>query len=136
METMRTTIDADGIMTVWLDQPGKPVNTVTPQVLADLNEVVTLIERDKPRGVIFASAKAKGFVAGADLFEIRKMDKPTVEKFLADGQNVYDRIARLPMPTVAAINGDCLGGGMELALACKRRVAADDGSINVGLPEV
>ena len=73
---------------------------------------------------------------GADLFEIRKMDRAGTERFLAEGQAVFDRISKLPMPTVAAINGDCLGGGFELALACTYRVAADDGSINIGLPEV
>src|SRR5438270_1551259 len=136
MQTVRTTTDADRVLTVWLDVPDKPVNTVGPQLLADLAEVVAEIERDKPRGVVIASAKQRGFVAGADLFEIRKMDRPQVEKFLADGQALFERISKLPVPTVAAINGDCLGGGLELALACTYRVAADDPSANIGLPEV
>src|SRR5205085_11831796 len=55
---------------------------------------------------------------------------------LALGQSIFDRIARLTMPTVAAINGDCLGGGMELALACQMRVIVDDSSLSIGLPEV
>src|SRR5207249_4376886 len=73
--------------------------------------------------------------AGADLFEIKKMSRAQVEQYLADGQNLFSRIAALPMPTVAAINGDCMGGGFELALACTYRVAADNPSINIGLPE-
>ncbi len=136
METVRTTADADGILTVWLDLPGKPVNTCTPQLLIELNEVISAIERDKPRGVIFASGKQHSFIAGADLFEIRKMNHEQVTHYLADGQRTFNRIAHLPMPTVAAINGDCLGGGLEFALACTYRVAADDGSISIGLPEV
>src|SRR3954447_4274615 len=135
MTTLRTTTDADGVMTVWLDVPDKGVNAVSPQVLHDLGLAVDEILRAKPRGVIFASAK-RSFVPGADLFEIRKMDRAGTEHFLADGQTVFDRISKLPMPTVAAINGDCLGGGLELALACTYRVAVDDGSVNIGLPEV
>ena len=136
MNVIRTTIDADHIVTIWLDQPEKAINTVTPQTLADLANCLAAIEKDGPRGVIIASAKGHSFEAGADLFAIRKMSHEQVTAFLAAGQALFERIARLPMPTVAAINGDCLGGGLELALACKARVAADDPSISIGLPEV
>src|SRR4051794_12303788 len=105
METVRTTADADGILTVWLDLPGKPVNTCTPKLLIELDELISNIERDKPRGVIFASAKQHSFIAGADLFEIRKMNHEQVTHYLADGQRIFNRIAHLLMPTVAAING-------------------------------
>ena len=71
-----TTIDDAVVTTVWMDAPGKPVNTCSPQLLAELDAVVAAIERDKPAGVIFASAKPKSFNAGADLFEIRKMSRP------------------------------------------------------------
>src|SRR5947209_6805359 len=129
LTTVRTMTDADNIVTVWLDQPGKSVNTITPAMLSDLNEVVAMLEQSKSAGVIFASPKARSFVAGADLFEIRKMSKEQVGQFLANGQALFDRISKLTMPTAAAINGDCLGGGLELALACRYRVAADEGSI-------
>jgi len=136
MQTVRTATDTDNVVTVWLDQPGKSVNTLTPLMLAELGEVVATLEKSKPSGVIFASPKARSFVAGADLFEIKKMNREQVEGFLATGQALFDRIAKLSVPTAAAINGDCLGGGLELALACTYRVAADDGSINIALPEV
>jgi 3-hydroxyacyl-CoA dehydrogenase/enoyl-CoA hydratase/3-hydroxybutyryl-CoA epimerase len=136
LQTLRVTMDGDRIVTVLLDAPGKSVNSLTTAMLADLATVVTELEQYKPAGVIFASAKARTFVAGADLFEIRKMDRDQVEGFLADGQELFERIAHLPMPTAAAINGDCLGGGLELALACSTRVAASLGSISIGLPEV
>jgi 3-hydroxyacyl-CoA dehydrogenase/enoyl-CoA hydratase/3-hydroxybutyryl-CoA epimerase len=135
---VRTLLDsADNVLTVVLDVPGKPVNTCTPQLLAELAAVVESLEKSatRPAGVIIASAKARSFNAGADLFTIRDMEPEQIGKYLAEGQALFDRIARLPMPSVAAINGDCLGGGMELALACTYRVAADDFSINVGLPE-
>lgn len=136
MQTIRVVTDSDGIATIWLDQPGKAVNTLTPLMLEELLAAMTSLETNRPSGLIFASPKARSFVAGADLFEIRKMNREQVEAFLATGQKLFDRIAGLPFPTVAAINGDCLGGGLELALACQYRVASDEGSINIGLPEV
>ena len=135
LKTARVSTDSDGVMTVWIDVAGKSVNTITSKMLEDLTEIVVLVEREKPKAVIFTSAKPDCFIAGGDLFEIRSLTAATMTDFLAGGQRLYDRIANLPMPTVCAMNGDCLGGGMELALACNYRVAADDGSINIGLPE-
>src|SRR5260370_13318008 len=130
--TLRTTKDADNIVTVWIDLPGKSVNTVTPQVLADLDRALTEVSQQSPAGVIFASAKKGNFVAGSDLFEIRKMDRNQVMQFLTEGQRVFGRIAALPMPTAAAINGDCRGGGDELSLACTYRFAPYVVSGNTG----
>src|SRR5438270_4829733 len=121
METIRTTTDPDGILTVWFDQPGRSVNTITNQLLVELTEVVTELERNTPRGVIFASAKTDSFIAGGDLFEIRAMGPDKCTTFLADGQALYNRIEKLSCPTVVAINADCLGGGFELSLACSYR---------------
>jgi 3-hydroxyacyl-CoA dehydrogenase/enoyl-CoA hydratase/3-hydroxybutyryl-CoA epimerase len=132
---VRTVTEPDGLLTIWLDVPGKPVNTCTPQLLEELSAVVDSLEKSKPVGVIIASAKGRSFNAGADLFAIRAMNPDEVARYLAMGQEVFEKIARLTMPTVAAINGDCLGGGTELALACRYRVAAADGSISIGLPE-
>ncbi len=137
METnLRTTSDSDRVMTVWLDVPGKPVNTCTPALLDELSALLDQIERDKPAGVIFASAKTRSFNAGADLTEVSKMSPADLSSYLAKGQAIFERISRLQMPTIAAINGDCLGGGFEMALACRQRVAADETSISIGLPEV
>ena len=133
---MRTNIDADNVMTVLFDAPGKGVNTCSPQFFAELGTTLDAIEREKPAAVIFASGKPRSFIAGADLFEISKMTPEQVAQFVSLGQVLFERIARLPMPTIAAINADCLGGGYELALACKYRVAADDSSFSIGLPEV
>ncbi|HEY7087011.1 MAG TPA: 3-hydroxyacyl-CoA dehydrogenase NAD-binding domain-containing protein [Tepidisphaeraceae bacterium] len=138
MESVRietSQVDDRMITTVWMDAPGKPVNTCSPQMLADLESAVAAIEQQKPAGVIFASAKPRCFNAGADLFEIKKMTPEGVQKYLAQGQALFNRIERLPMPTVAAINGDCMGGGFELSLACKYRVASDETNISIGLPE-
>src|SRR5438270_12846898 len=99
MQAVRSIKDDQNIVTVLLDGPGKPVNTCSPQLLADLAQALDAIERDKPAGVIFTSPKPKSFNAGADLFEIRKMSRERVEKYLADGQNLFNRVARLSMPT-------------------------------------
>ncbi len=83
------------------------------------------------------SAKEGGFVAGADITEFGGFtDLEQAYQLVRTGQQVFDRIEALPMPTVAAIHGFALGGGLELALACDYRVAADDGKLNLGLPEV
>ncbi len=136
--TLRHETDDQGVMTVWFDHAGRSVNTFTPAALKELSDLVDSIagSSDQVNAVIFASAKQGVFITGADLFEMSELDAAALRKFLAMGQEVFDRIAGLPMPTVAAINGHCLGGGMELALACRFRVAVDDGSINLGLPEI
>lgn len=137
METsIRVSRDADNVVTITLDSPGKPVNTFSPAMLADLSAALDQLETAKPAGLIFASAKPRSFSAGADLFEVRKMNPEQLGEYLSRGQALFERVARLPYTTVAAINGDCLGGGCELALACQWRVAADQTSISIGLPEV
>ena len=89
------------------------------------------------RGVVFRSGKPSGFIAGADIREFQAFDaQGTVKDALFRGQQVFQRIAELPCPTVAAIHGYCMGGGTELALACRHRVASSDPSTRIGLPEV
>src|SRR4051812_26056606 len=131
---VRTDRNPEGVVTLWFDAPGKSVNTLNRAAWADLNEALDQIEKEKPAGVIVASAKNRTFIAGADLFEMRDMDRPALEKYLRDGQVILNRLAKLSCPTVAAINGDALGGGLEVALACKHRVAVDETG-TIGLPE-
>jgi 3-hydroxyacyl-CoA dehydrogenase / enoyl-CoA hydratase / 3-hydroxybutyryl-CoA epimerase len=135
MDNLRLTRDDGNLITVWFDSPGKNVNSISPAVLNDLREALVSIESGDPAAVIFASAKPRSFIAGADLFAIKDLDRGALESFLREGQMLFDRIAHLPMPTIAAINGDCLGGGLELALACACRVSADTPAIKIGLPE-
>ncbi len=134
--SIRCEIDADRIITVWFNQPGKSVNTLPREVVDELSGVIAAIEADTSlRGVVFASEKATSFLVGADLQKLRVMDRPTLEAYIADGQHLYNRIERLAIPTVAAINGHCLGGGLELALGCRIRLAADNVAALIGLPE-
>lgn len=136
MQTIHTE-PRDGLIVVRFDHPAKSVNTLSSATLDELGGVLTSIEQasPKPTGVIFCSGKGGVFVAGADLYEMRDLNRAQTEQFLRRGQELYNRIAALPCPTVAAINGLCLGGGTELSLACTWRVAVDDGSIRIGLPE-
>lgn len=133
--SVRCQRDAGGVATVWFDVPDKSVNAVSSAVLAELDAVLRDLEADPPAGVIVASAKPGTFIVGGDLFEIRDATEPALDAFLALGQRLCDRIAALGVATVAAISGDALGGGYELALACRHRVAADDPRIRIGLPE-
>lgn len=134
-ESVTYRCDADGVATITIDSPGKSVNTLSKQVWADLDQAVAQAEQAKPRAVVVVSGKTKSFIAGADLFEMRAMSDAELHKYLEDGQRILARLEKLPCPTVAAINGDALGGGLEVALACSFRVAADDPSIKIGLPE-
>ncbi len=135
--TLNTKIEQENVLVVRLDHQDKSTNTLSPLTLEELGEVITSLEKEecKPSGVIFTSGKPNVFCSGADLFELGQMEKDQQRHFLEYGQCLFDRIAKLPIPTVAAINGHCLGGALELSLACNWRVVADDGSINIGLPE-
>jgi 3-hydroxyacyl-CoA dehydrogenase/enoyl-CoA hydratase/3-hydroxybutyryl-CoA epimerase len=130
-------IDADGIGWLGADRAGASTNTLSRDVLEQLDALLGTIERAAPRAVVLWSAKKNGFVAGADISEFTKITNAEQGYALVRaGQTVFDRLERLPCPTVAAIHGFALGGGLELALACRYRVAADDERTSLGLPEV
>ncbi len=127
----------DGVLVLSLDRAGESVNALSQDVLIELDALVERIAIDPPKGVVFRSAKDSGFIAGADIKEFQGFDeKGTVAGALQRGQQVFQRVAELPCPTVAAIHGFCMGGGTELALACDYRVASNDDSTRIGLPEV
>ncbi|MEO8309188.1 MAG: 3-hydroxyacyl-CoA dehydrogenase NAD-binding domain-containing protein [Pseudomonadota bacterium] len=130
-------IDADGNGKLSLDVPGRSANTLSSAVLVELGTMLDAIERAPPRGLTIRSAKRNGFVAGADINEFTQLtsvDEALV--MIRRGQGLCDRIEALPCPTVALLHGFALGGGMELALACRYRVGVDDGRLALGLPEV
>ncbi len=126
----------DGIVVLALDRQDAPVNALSQDVLIELADIVERLAIDPPKGVVFASAKSSGFIAGADLKEFQEFDrKGTVNDAIRRGQAVFQKIAELPCPTAVAIHGFCMGGGTELSLACDYRAASNDGSTRIGLPE-
>ena len=129
--------DADGIAWLTIDKPGTSANVLSSGVLMELNEVLAALERELPRGVVVISAKKSGFVAGADIKEFTGItDEVSGYQLIRPGQQVFDRLEALPCPTVAAVHGFALGGGLELAMACHYRVGVNDERLSLGLPEV
>jgi len=129
--------DADDIAWLTLDRKDAPANSLSEQVMRELAEQVSALAQNLPRGLIVLSGKANGFVAGADISEFRNdLAEAQALELIRGGQQVLDLLASLPCPTVAAIHGFCLGGGLELALACRYRVCSSDRSTTLGLPEV
>jgi 3-hydroxyacyl-CoA dehydrogenase/enoyl-CoA hydratase/3-hydroxybutyryl-CoA epimerase len=127
----------DDVVLVTIDRAGQAVNALSQDMLIELGALVERLAIDPPKAVVFHSGKSSGFVAGADIHEFQAFDaQGTVKDALFRGQQVFQRIAELPCPTVAAIHGYCMGGGTELALACRHRIASSDASTRIGLPEV
>jgi 3-hydroxyacyl-CoA dehydrogenase / enoyl-CoA hydratase / 3-hydroxybutyryl-CoA epimerase len=129
--------DGQGIAWLTLDKPGTSANTLSQQVMRELDALLQSLARSPPRGVIIKSGKSSGFIAGADINEFTTLANAAAGYQLTrSGQVTFERLERLPCPTVAAIHGFALGGGLELALACRYRVAVGDERLQLGLPEV
>ncbi len=134
-------IRPSGLATVTFDDPDRKVNVLTEEVLDRLGGILDELESaartGEVRGVLFRSGRRDSFIAGADLDAIGAVDDPSqgarASRF---GQELFLRVERLPVPTLAAIHGSCLGGGLELALACSHRVASDSPRTGMSLPEV
>jgi enoyl-CoA hydratase/carnithine racemase len=129
----------DGIRTLWFDQPGRSQNVLDESALDELDARLLEVENDSSaRGLVIRSAKPAGFCAGVDLKKVLSIHTSSeAEAFVRHGLAVFDHLSALAVPTLAVIHGACLGGGLELALACRRRVAlASAAPIQVGMPEV
>jgi 3-hydroxyacyl-CoA dehydrogenase / enoyl-CoA hydratase / 3-hydroxybutyryl-CoA epimerase len=129
--------DAEGIAWLTCDNPSGTTNVLSGPVVRELADKLTEIAARRPAGVVVKSAKANGFIAGADIHEFVKIRSPAEGyELVRAGQSVIQQLADLPCPTVAALHGFALGGGLELALACSYRIGADDAALSLGLPEV
>ncbi|GAB3041206.1 MULTISPECIES: 3-hydroxyacyl-CoA dehydrogenase NAD-binding domain-containing protein [Oleiagrimonas] len=133
----QTGCDDDGIVTLALDRADSSVNALSRAVIEELDEIVERLAIEAPRGVIVHSAKSAGFAVGADVHEFIEFARhDSVLDNIRNGQKVFQKLARLPCTTVAAIHGACMGGGTELVLACDQRVAVNAPNTRIGLPEV
>jgi len=131
------TLDVDADRVAWLtcDMPGSSTNVLSATVIQDLAVALTQAAAQKPAGLVVCSAKRSGFIAGADIKEFVDIRTPEEGYALVRaGQTVFDQLDALPFPSVAAIQGFALGGGLELALACSIRIGSARSSL--GLPEV
>ena len=127
----------DGVVLLTFDRAGESVNTFAQEVLVELDALLERQALDPPKALVLRSGKPKGFIAGADIREFAEFDaKGVIGDTIRRGQQVFQRLAELPCPTVAAIHGFCMGGGTEISLACRYRVASNDPSTRIGLPEV
>ncbi|MGR9108688.1 MAG: 3-hydroxyacyl-CoA dehydrogenase NAD-binding domain-containing protein, partial [Gammaproteobacteria bacterium] len=126
-----------GILWLVMDNADGETNVLSSTVLEELKSVIAQIEKEKPLGLAIRSAKPNGFIAGADVKEFTTISSfEEAHRLISRGQDVMNRIEALPFPTVAVIHGFCLGGGLELALACNYRIALDEPRTRIGLPEI
>ncbi|HAI94487.1 MAG TPA: 3-hydroxyacyl-CoA dehydrogenase [Xanthomonadaceae bacterium] len=127
----------DGVVVLSFDRADTSVNAFSQDALIELGDLIERIAIDPPKAVVIRSAKPSGFIAGADLKEFQEYDrKGTINDAIRRGQATFQKLAELPCPTVAAIHGFCMGGGTEISLACRYRVASNAPSTRIGLPEV
>ena len=134
--------EADNSRILTIDVEGKGANVLSYEVIEELNQCLDQVETalksdEEPKGLIIRSGKGNGFIFGADINEFLKIkDAQEGAELAGRGQAVMNRIENLKCPTVAIINGNCMGGGTELILACDYRIALDDARTRIALPEV
>ncbi len=144
--TISIDIDADGIALLTIDVPNQSMNVITPEFLDDLEEAITQVAGDEAvKGAVIASGKASGFMAGMDLKYLSAMlqeansggvDTATVFENMFKLNALLRKLETSGKPFAAAIEGICMGGGLELALACHHRVLSSDPKVQIGLPEI
>jgi 3-hydroxyacyl-CoA dehydrogenase/enoyl-CoA hydratase/3-hydroxybutyryl-CoA epimerase len=137
MNSIQRQLLDDGVCVLTFDRPGSAANIFDRDTLAELASHLDFLAKPESgvRGLVLMSAKDSIFIAGADLYSIRKMSAAELDEFIALGQQLFTRIAGLPFPSVAAIHGVAVGGGCEICLACDWRVATPDPATKIGLPE-
>ncbi len=133
----RIAIEPDGLATLTFDCPGEKINKYSVAVMTELDGLLdTLATRRDIKALLLVSAKNDIFIAGADVKEIAKAEPKTAGEAVRRGQAVFGKLAALPYPTIAAIDGACVGGGCETALAMDYRLISDSKKALIGLPEV
>lgn len=135
-EAITLTSEGD-VAVVTFDLPGEKVNKLSTPVMMRLKDVIEELNRGPYKAAVFFSGKEKIYIAGADIEEIRALTtKEQIESAVRGGQDIMNAIEDLKIPVIAAVHGACLGGGCEFIMACDYRIASDDPSTKIGLPEV
>lgn len=134
----RLETDSDQILWLYFDKMNASVNTINRDVMMEFSNIIDTLAKDtQHKGVVITSGKPTGFIAGADISQFTAFkDIEQATSILIEGQQILNKLESLTMPTVALIDGFCLGGGLELALACRYRIAEDGRKTKLGLPEV
>ena len=126
-----------GLVWATLDKQDAAANALSAEVLGEFKEILDQLDLYPPKGLIIRSGKAAGFIAGADIQEFTQLDTADKGRALVErGWTLFNRFAAVNYPTLAIIRGHCLGGGLELALACRYLLAVDEPGTKMGLPEV
>ena len=129
--------ETTGLAVATLDRQGESANALSVEVMTEFASILDQLEQSPPRGLIIRSGKAAGFVAGADIEEFAQLDSASKGRALIErGWNLFNRLAAVRYPTLALVRGHCLGGGLELALACRYLLVVDEPGTKLGLPEV
>src|SRR5256886_1195055 len=129
--------DHDNIVWLSFDKKGASANVLSADAMAELDRIFDELRAKNPRGLIIRSSKDSGFIAGADVEEFTRIkDADEAMRLVKRGWDLYNKLEALPFPTLALVSGFCMGGGVELALACRYRVAVDQPGTRFALPEV
>ncbi|HEX6736386.1 MAG TPA: enoyl-CoA hydratase-related protein, partial [Azonexus sp.] len=137
MKHWQLTREDSGIVVAVLDKAGESANSLSAEVMVEFGQILDQLDLYQPKGLIVRSGKAAGFIAGADIGEFSQLDTPEQGRALVErGWTLFNRLAAVPYPTLALVRGHCLGGGLELALACRYLLAVDETGTKMGLPEV
>jgi 3-hydroxyacyl-CoA dehydrogenase/enoyl-CoA hydratase/3-hydroxybutyryl-CoA epimerase len=129
-------IDADNIAWLHVDMQNSSANILSREMLEELDHQLLSISQHNPVGLVILSSKTSGFIAGADVRAFAGMtDRHEAEQLIHHAHEILEKLENLPFPSVACMHGFCLGGGLELALACSYRIASDDADVRIGFPE-
>jgi 3-hydroxyacyl-CoA dehydrogenase/enoyl-CoA hydratase/3-hydroxybutyryl-CoA epimerase len=133
----RIDTDADGIAWLTFDKAGASTNVLSRDTVVELDAHIRALTRQPPKGLVIRSGKPGGFIAGADVKEFSQLESADqAYELVRTAQRMFDALEAMPCPTVAVIDGFALGGGLELALACRYRVGVNSDKFSIGLPEV
>ena len=133
----RLDTDREGIVWLSFDKADASANVLSAGAMAELDAILDELQARSPRGLVIRSAKESGFIAGADIEEFTRLkDADGAMRMVKRGWDLYSKLAALPFPTLALVNGFCMGGGVELAIACRYRIAVDQPGTRFALPEV